>query len=155
MQPLHLLLLLFIVFPLLEIYLLIKVSAWIGALPTIFLLVFAAVLGALVLRIQGFASVQRVRQALAQGGTPALALLEGALLMVAGVLLLIPGLISDVLGLLCLVPPWRRWLIRRIVGRIAPAAGAPGQARPTHGRRTRSSPHAPRTLEGEYRREDD
>ena len=71
MSPFHILFLLFLGIPLLEIYLLIKVGSVIGAFTTVFLVVFTAVLGAWLLRIQGFSTLTRVRTTLEQGGIPA------------------------------------------------------------------------------------
>lgn len=143
-----LLLLSFFSVPVLEIYLLIKVGGWIGALPTVFLVVFAAVLGVLLLRQQGFAALQRVQAALAKGQIPAMELLEGMLLTLGGVLLLIPGLITDTLGFLLLTPPLRRWLIRRVLDRhFLNRRRPPGAAHPPS--------DGPVTLEGEFKREDD
>lgn len=147
-----LLLLIFFSVPVLEIYLLIKVGGWIGALPTVFLIVFAAVFGVLLLRQQGFAAMQRVQAALAKGQIPAMELLEGMLLTLGGVLLLIPGFMTDILGFLFLIPPVRRWLIRALLDRYflnqrrPPPAGQGGGQPPGDG---------PVTLEGEFRREDD
>ncbi|HEX21957.1 MAG TPA: exlusion protein FxsA, partial [Chromatiales bacterium] len=61
MRPFQILFLLFLLIPLLEIYLLIKVGGIIGALPTVFMVVFTAVLGAWLLRIQGLSTLMRVR----------------------------------------------------------------------------------------------
>lgn len=148
MRPFPVLLLVFFSIPLIEIYLLIKIGSWLGALPTIALLVFAAVLGTLLLRQQGFATLQRLQAAQARGQIPATELLEGAILTLSGILLLIPGFFTDVLGYLGLIPPLRRWLVRAILDRFflnqswPPPAGPP----PSDG---------PVTLEGEFRREDD
>jgi len=79
-----LLLALFFAVPLIEIYLLIKVGGWIGALPTVFMVVFTAVLGVLLLRQQGLATLQRVQATMARGQVPALELLEAMLLTVGG-----------------------------------------------------------------------
>jgi len=95
MRPFQILFLLFLLIPLLEIYLLIKVGGIIGALPTVFIVVFTAVLGAWLLRIQGLSTLMRVRSTLAQGGIPAVEMLEGAVLLVAGALLLTPGFFTD------------------------------------------------------------
>lgn len=103
MNPFYILFLLFLGIPLLEIYLLIEVGAKIGALPTVFLVVFTAVLGVFLLRIQGFSTLTRLRGTLAQGGIPAVEMLEGAVLLVTGALLLTPGFFTDALGFLCLV----------------------------------------------------
>lgn len=160
MRPFQLLFLGFLLVPMLEIYLLIKVGSLIGALPTILLVIFTAVLGAFLMRVQGFSTLQKVRLALSRGEVPATTLLEGLLLMVAGVLLLIPGFFTDTLGFLLLVPPLRRrlagWLLARGLLQAAagpvsrPGTGAPGETSP--GGRDRQG--HPRTLEGDYHRED-
>ena len=146
-----LLLLSFFSVPVIEIYLLIKVGGWIGAVPTIFLVVFSAVLGVLLLRQQGFAALQRVRSAVAQGQTPAMALLEGVLITLGGALLLIPGFFTDAIGILLLFPPVRRGLVRAVLDRFflvpQPPPGRSGDAA--------ARPPGPVTLEGEYKREDD
>ncbi|MEJ2528676.1 MAG: FxsA family protein, partial [Gammaproteobacteria bacterium] len=56
MNPLILFLLLFVGIPLFELYWLIEVGSYIGAIPTIFLTVFTAVLGGLLVRMQGLAT---------------------------------------------------------------------------------------------------
>ena len=149
MNPVALLFLLFLLVPLAEIYLLIVVGGWIGALPTVFLVVFTAVLGALLLRHQGFWTLQRVRRAMERGQVPAVEMLEGVMLVAGGALLLTPGFITDVVGFACLLPPLRRrvavaWLRRYLV--LRPHDG-PGPGGP--------SERGPRTLEGEWRREDE
>ncbi len=148
MRPFQILFLLFLLIPLLEIYLLIKVGGIIGALPTVFMVVFTAVLGAWLLRIQGLSTLMRVRATLAQGGIPAVEMLEGAVLLVAGALLLTPGFFTDAIGFACLVPSLRRALIRRVL-RNAVATGFGGPQGPASG------PRGPRTIDGEFRREDD
>jgi UPF0716 protein FxsA len=149
MRPFQILFLLFLLIPMVEIYFLIKVGSVIGALPTVFLVVFTAVLGAGLLRIQGFSTVARLRTTLAQGGIPAMELMEGAVLLVAGALLLTPGFVTDAIGFCCLVPPLRRaviaWALRHYVNPFNGPQGPGGRPRE----------HGPRTIEGEYRREDD
>ena len=148
MRPLPLLLVVFFTLPLIEIYLLIKVGSWLGALPTVFLVVFSAVLGVLLLRQQGFGVVQRVRATLDRGQVPAMELLEGMLLALGGGMLLLPGFFTDLLGFLCLIPPVRRWLVRVLLDRyLLNRPGPPPGAPPTK--------EGPVTLEGEYRREDE
>jgi UPF0716 protein FxsA len=155
MNPFAILLILFIGIPLVEIYLLIKVGGIIGALPTVFMVVFTAVLGAWLLRIQGFATLNRVRQTVAQGGLPAMEMLEGAVLLVSGVLLLTPGFFTDTIGFLCLIPSFRRAMIRWMLGRfLTPPGGFGGPGGPRSGSPSSGS-HGPKTIEGEFRREDD
>lgn len=152
MNPLLPLALIFIGIPIVEIYVLIKVGSLIGAIPTIALIVFSAVLGTLLVRHQGFQTLTRVRASLARGEVPAAAMLEGVALMIGGFLLLLPGFITDIIGLLLLVPPVRRALVtlflRRSLVRVRPGgANRGGGGGPAQG-------GAPRTIEGEYRRED-
>ncbi|MCB1830636.1 MAG: FxsA family protein, partial [Gammaproteobacteria bacterium] len=77
MNPLFLLLLLFVGIPLTELYFLIQVGAEIGAIPTITLTVFTAVLGGMMVRVQGFSTLLRVRDAISREEMPALEILEG------------------------------------------------------------------------------
>ena len=112
MSPVGILFLLFLLVPLVEIYFLIKVGNVIGAVPTIALVVFTALLGAMLLRFQGLATLMRSRQVMAQGQLPALEMLEGVLLVFAGALLLTPGFVTDVIGFIFLVPPFRQAIIR-------------------------------------------
>jgi len=136
------LLALFLIVPIIEIYLLIQVGGVIGAIPTVFLVVFTAVLGALLLRQQGFATLGRVRESMARGELPAQQLLEGVLLLFGGALLLTPGFLTDAIGFICLLPPLRqrliRWLLRRGVLNFTAA-----------GRSPHSSHQGSRTIEGE------
>lgn len=145
----RLLFILFLVVPLVEIYILIKVGGLLGAIPTIFLVVFTAVLGALMLRWQGFSTLQRVRTMLARGEIPAIEVMEGVILLVSGALLLTPGFFTDTLGFLCLVPPLRRGAIKWLITRHILGGGGP--SRPG----TDRDQHGPRTIEGEFWREPD
>jgi UPF0716 protein FxsA len=107
-----LLVILFIVVPLAELYVIIKVGEWIGALPTIALLLLDSVLGAALLRHQGRAVWRRFNVALAERRVPARETFDGAMVIFGGALLLTPGFITDIFGLILLIPPTRA-LIRR------------------------------------------
>jgi UPF0716 protein FxsA len=133
---------------------------------TIFLVVFTAVLGAWLLRIQGFSTLRRIQQTVNQGGLPAVELLEGAVLLVAGALLLTPGFFTDAIGFACLVPALRRALImvamRRFFAHHVTPPGPEFDLRdnpPNTQRQPRHPKHSPHqthtTIEGEYTREDD
>jgi len=113
-----LLLVLFIVVPLLELYVIIQVGGAIGVLPTIALLFLDSVLGAMLLRSQGRAVWRRFNNALAENRVPAREVFDGAMVIVGGTLLLTPGFITDVVGLLLLLPPTRD-VVRRIASAIA------------------------------------
>lgn len=107
--------LIFSVVPVIEIYLLIKVGKVMGALPTVALLLLISLMGAWLVRSQGFAILERIRQDLAEGRAPAASLLDGALVLVGGILLLTPGFFTDLLGLFFLVPASRA-IIKQFVG---------------------------------------
>jgi UPF0716 protein FxsA len=149
------LLLLFFLVPLLEIYLLIEVGGIIGVGWTIFSVVFTAVLGAFLVRTQGFSTINRIRAQMDQGQLPAMEMFEGLFLLVAGALLLTPGFFTDAIGFVCLTPPLRRSIIRYILSKgVVGAAGqhrdSPGQHRDSTGQHT-----SQQSIEGEFRRMDD
>ncbi|MDF1589276.1 MAG: FxsA family protein [Gammaproteobacteria bacterium] len=104
---------LFLVIPLIEIYFLIQVGKVIGAGWTIFAVVATAVIGAWLLRLQGFNTLQRAQVSIAQGQIPAIAMLEGVALVMSGALLLTPGFFTDTIGFLLLIPAVRQALIKR------------------------------------------
>jgi UPF0716 protein FxsA len=98
---------LFVVMPLLELYVIIQVGQSIGALNTIGLLVLVSLVGAWLARHEGVGVLQRIRQQLDAGRMPTDHLIDGALVLTGGLLLLLPGFISDAVGLLVLFPPTR------------------------------------------------
>ncbi len=115
MPPLFFFLLLFIGIPLVEIYLLIEVGGIIGAFPTVLMVVFTAVLGVTLIRIQGFSTLQKAQMNMNQGQLPAIEMLEGVMLFFAAICLLMPGFFTDTIGFLLLIPPLRRWLAKQII----------------------------------------
>ena len=145
MRVLHLLFLLFIAVPIVEMWLLLEVGGVIGAVPTIGLVVLTAALGAVLVRAQGFSTIRQVHRSLDAGEVPAVAIIEGIFLLVAGALLLTPGFLTDAIGFGCLVPPLRRALILRFIERRV--------VRSQHGAGT-STPRRGHVFEGEYERED-
>ena len=118
-----LLVLLFIVVPLVELYVIIQIAGAIGVVPTLFLLLLDAVLGAALLRSQGRAAWVRFNRALAEGRVPGKEVLDGVLIIFGAALLLTPGFLTDIVGLILLIPPTRagvRAIVRRLaVGRLA------------------------------------
>ena len=113
-----LLLIVFIVVPLAELWVLIQVGQAIGVLPTILLLLADAVLGTWLFRSQGRKTWQAFRQALVERRLPAVEVADGALVVLGGALLLTPGFVTDVLGVLCLLPPTRAVLRRMLTGLV-------------------------------------
>lgn len=112
-----LLILLFIVVPLVELFVIIEVGQAIGVWPTIALLFLDSILGAMLLRSQGRAVWRRFNEALATGRVPHREVFDGAMVIFGGALLLTPGFVTDIVGLLLLIPPSRA-LIRRFLSRL-------------------------------------
>jgi UPF0716 protein FxsA len=126
-----LLVLLFIVVPLVELYVIVEVGRVIGTLPTIAILVADSVLGSVLLRSQGRAAWQRFNQALTERRPPAREVLDGGLIIFGGALLLTPGFVTDLFGLGLLIPPTRaivRRALVRIFARRFVVVGAAGRA---------------------------
>lgn len=102
---------LFIVIPIIEMWLLIEIGSYIGAFNTIFLVVLTAFIGILLLKRQGANTLLRARNRLKQAQIPAREMVDGLFLGVAGALLLTPGFFTDVVGFACLIPGIRMWII--------------------------------------------
>ena len=103
--------LVFLIIPIIEIYLLIKVGGIIGAIPTILAIVATAALGALLIRFQGVSTFNRVQSNLQKGEIPAIEMFEGLILLICGALLLTPGFFTDAIGFIALIPVARRAFI--------------------------------------------
>ncbi len=114
-----LLVLLFIVAPIIELFVIIQVGGAIGVLPTIGLLVADSILGSMLMRSQGRAAWRSFQAATAAGQVPAREVLDGGLVIFGGALLLTPGFVTDVLGLALLLPPTRAIVRRMLVGGVA------------------------------------
>ena len=108
------LLIAFLLIPVVEIWLFVKVGEEIGAWQTVGLVVAVAVAGAIMLRVQGFTALNRARAAMAAGEFPSKALFDGFCVLIAGFLLIIPGFLTDILGILLFIPPLRRWIGKAI-----------------------------------------
>lgn len=112
------LVLLFIVLPFVEIYVIVQVAHAIHLLPTIGLLLIDSVVGAWLFKREGAKAWGRFREALAAGRVPTRETADGALVILGGAFLVTPGFVTDVAGLLCVLPPTRA-LIRRALTRVA------------------------------------
>jgi UPF0716 protein FxsA len=107
-----LLIVLFILVPIAEIYVIIQVGEAIGALWTVLLLVADSIIGARLVAWQGRAAWRRFQEALREGRVPHREILDGVMIILGGAFLLTPGFLTDVIGLLLLLPPTRA-IIRR------------------------------------------
>lgn len=162
------LLLIFIIVPLAELAVLIKVGGAIGILWTFLLILFTAFIGVTLLRAQGLATLMRASERMQQGDIPAKELAEGFLLALAGALLLTPGFLTDAFGFSLLLPGVRGAMAVSLMKRFKPAMMRGGQSpfsHPDEGMNERMN-HRPNVsqkpsrngggdiIDGEYRRED-
>jgi UPF0716 protein FxsA len=115
-MPVLALVALFILVPLAELYVILKVGDAIGVVWTILLLAADSLLGSLLLRSQGRSAWRRFNAALAEGRMPHREVIDGVMIVFGGAFLITPGFITDVVGLLLLLPPTRA-LVRRLVAR--------------------------------------
>ena len=122
-MPLFVLLVIFIVVPLAELYVIFKVGEAIGYPLTILILAVDSIVGSVLLKSQGRAVWRRFNETLAAGRMPHREVLDGVMVIFGGAFLITPGFLTDVVGILLLLPPtrslMRRLLVRAIGGRIA------------------------------------
>lgn len=117
-RTMRLLLLAFVVVPLVDLYLLVRLGAWVGALPVLAFVIVSAVWGFSLARREGLRVLRRWQKAVAQRQVPEEGLMSGLLVLVGGVLFIVPGVLTDVLGLVLLAPPGRRWIAGRVRRRL-------------------------------------
>ena len=109
----------FVVVTLAEIYVLVSVGQAIGGLSTVLLVVITAFIGTSLLRQQGWSTMAKAQQSMAEGRTPAMEMLEGVVILASGILLLTPGFLTDGLGLLGLMPWSRHYFINHFLEKNA------------------------------------
>ena len=141
-----LLLLVFFVTPIVEMYLLITVAGYIDAWPTIALVMLTAVIGVALLTRQGLATLTRGVSRMNAGEVPAQEMAEGILLAVAGALLLTPGFVTDAVGFVLLFPPSRQALVVLLLKRVEIHTTAPGAQAPEDA----PAKSRPVIIEGDY-----
>lgn len=141
--------LLFIIVPVLEMWLLITIGQVIGALPTIGLVLLTAVIGVNLLRAQGLSTLTRAQERMASGSIPAQEMAEGMALAVGGALLLTPGFATDAFGFACLIPFTRKWLASKALSGLLAnghiVGGSQSQGTDKHNKNS-----GPVIIEGEY-----
>src|SRR5215210_1063389 len=129
-MPLLALVALFILVPIAELYVILKVGDAIGAIWTVLILAADSVLGSLLLRSQGRAVWRRFNEALSAGKMPHREVVDGVLVVFGGAMLITPGFLTDILGALLLVPATRSLIRRLVVARLGQrvAVGVAGRA---------------------------
>jgi len=147
--------LLFMVVPVLEIYVLIQIGQVIGAWWTVLLLIADGVLGSYLMRHQGGRAWQALRQALDEHRMPARELADAILILIGGTLLVTPGFVTDIVGAFFVLPftrPYARRLLTRFLTRkflagppTPPTSGSSGPRRT----RQRPGPESDSVVQGE------
>ncbi|MCP4321843.1 MAG: FxsA family protein [Psychromonas sp.] len=146
---------LFTAVSLLEIFVLVNVGSFLGAWPTIALVIVTAFIGSALVRSQGLQLVQKLQQRMASGEMPGQQLIEGIMLIITGVLLVTPGFVTDLCGLLLLQPSIRAGIAKTILANVkfAPTAMSGGFSQSHSGF---SKPNIDNDIiEGEFERKDD
>ncbi|WP_164021231.1 FxsA family protein [Pyxidicoccus trucidator] len=108
------LLLAFTVVPFIELYLLLAIGREVGFMPTLAMVLLTGLVGASLARREGARVMRSWRESMARGQVPEDGILSGALVLVGGALLVAPGVFTDVVGLLLLIPPTRRFVAARL-----------------------------------------
>lgn len=112
------LLLLFTVVPAVELYLLILIGQWLGALETVLIILVTGSVGAVLAKREGLGVIRRLQEEARTGLPPGDRIVEGLLVLVGGVLLITPGVLTDLTGFLLIMPWSRRWLAPRVKARV-------------------------------------
>jgi UPF0716 protein FxsA len=115
---------LFVVAPLVELYVLVQMAHLIGLFPALALLVVLSFFGAWLVKREGIAVLRRLRDSLAKSEMPTKSLVDGGLIVIAGAMCIVPGFVSDGIGLLLLVPPVRALVRNRLIARWSVPGGS-------------------------------
>ncbi len=154
-MPLLALVFVFIVVPLAELYVILKVGDTIGVLPTLALLVADSLLGAFLLRAQGRAVWRRFQEAMAAGRMPHREVIDGVAVIFGAAFLITPGFLTDIVGVLLLIPPTRslairyfgRSAMRSMAGRFVVRGPGPRPGADVEGTATEQPPTDPPRIE--------
>lgn len=145
MKTLQLILLILLIIPFIELYLLLEVGSFLGVFPTIIVIISTGVLGVWLFRQQGFATLKRFQDSVNRGEVPAYEMIEGPILLIGGALLIAPGFFTDILGIICLIPPLRKKIAQYVIEHylVTPQSSPFSQATKERA-----------AIEGEFRKED-
>jgi len=117
-MPFALIPFLLLIVPIVEIAAFIAIGGEIGIFATLLMIFVTALIGSVLLRIQGLSMINQIQSEVASGRVPGRALGDGAMILVAGILLLTPGFVTDSIGFLLFVPPVRSTIWKFIASRI-------------------------------------
>ncbi|MBO2605016.1 FxsA family protein [Shewanella algae] len=117
-MPFLIMFIIFVLIPVVELSVLIRVGEVLGSWNTVALVILTAVVGVSLVRSQGLSTLMSVQKKLAAGEAPGQEIVEGMMLAMAGILLLIPGFVTDLIGLILLTPITRAPLARYFYQRM-------------------------------------
>ncbi len=132
-MPFSLIPFLLLIVPILEIGAFIVIGGEIGVFPTLGLIVVTAIIGTILLRIQGFGLLSKIQADMNAGKVPAREMIHGVMIMIAGVLLLTPGFVTDTCGFLLFVPLLRdaAWhFLKNKIKIVTPTSRSPFSEKP-------------------------
>jgi len=116
------LLILFVIVPVTELYILIEVGKKIGSLTTIGIIILTGIIGAYLIKGQGFMILRKIQNDLNEGIMPGDSLIQGAIILAGGIFLLTPGFVTDIVGFIFLIPASRnivkKYLLKWLKGKI-------------------------------------
>ena len=116
------LLILFVIVPVTELYILIEVGKKIGSLTTIGIIILTGIIGAYLVKGQGFMILRKIQNDLNEGIMPGDSLIQGVIILAGGILLLTPGFVTDIVGFIFLIPVSRnivkKYLLKWLKGKI-------------------------------------
>ena len=107
-------LLLIILIPVVEIYLLIKIGSQIGAITTILLIFSTAIIGVYYAKYEGLNTLKSGFAQISKNETPAYEVISGAAIAFAALLLIVPGFATDIVGFLLIFPPSRKFIFNTL-----------------------------------------
>ncbi len=112
----------FVIVPVIELYILIEVGKKIGSLTTIGIIILTGIIGAYLVKGQGFMILRKIQNDLNEGIMPGDSLIQGAIILAGGIFLLTPGFVTDIIGFVFLIPASRRvvkkYLLKWLKGKI-------------------------------------
>lgn len=137
---------LFVVVPILEIATFIQMGSLIGLGWTLFSILLTAVIGAFLVRQQGFKALNEARAQSANNEIPVTPVIHGVFILAAGLLLLTPGFVTDSIGFLFLVPPFRLL----VAGKVWAWINANMDVTMMHPGARQGAPHQPNAGGGDF-----
>ncbi len=102
-----------------EVAAFVAVAEQVGFLWALALLIVVSVLGIFVVRHVGLGVLDQTRERLIRGEMPTRELLDGLVVLIGAAMICVPGFVGDVLGLVLMIAPVRRLVIRVSGDRLA------------------------------------